>query len=558
MSTTTNPVSDRHPSNASPFIRFSIDITSVPPDLREHPQWVAWRHAKRSGKDSKVPYCAATGQKAASNDPVTWGPFEEAVAFATDGGHFDGLGFVLTPDDSFAVIDLDHCIDEEGTVAPWAQEIISSLQSYTEVSPSGDGVHIWVRGTLPPGGRKRANVELYDQGRYMTVTGQHLDGSPLTIENRQPELDTLQKTVFATATGGAGESETTAEPDEPEVPDPDPEPVSDADDDELIQKASAATKGDAFRALWAGRWRDRYKSQSEADLALCRHLAFWAAKDPVRIDRLFRRSGLCSKKWEEREDYRSSTISKAIKSTRDVYTPPPADGVPGAFSVSDAGVFYVPADRAKSRIFVCSRFDILAMSRDDIGEDWSRLISVRDADDVEHKRLIAMRLLADAGVECRRILLSLGVLIGPTRMSHELLSRYLQETTPPLRVRSVTRSGWYSNMFILPDNTVIGAPQDGTQVFFQPAHGEAEHHFAVMGTLAEWQRNVARPCIGNTRLVFPVSCPFGAIMLRPLGEEGGGFHLCGPSSLGKTTAQILAGSVCGTAAGTLQPYAGET
>jgi primase-polymerase (primpol)-like protein len=87
------------------------------------------------------------------------------------------VGFVVTATHPFAGVDLDHCRDPEtGKVALWAADIIRRLDSYTEVTPSGAGVRIWVRATLPPGGRKKGRIELYDRDRYFTITGAHVPG----------------------------------------------------------------------------------------------------------------------------------------------------------------------------------------------------------------------------------------------------------------------------------------------------------------------------------------------------------------------------------------------
>lgn len=100
-----------------------------------------------------------------------------------------GIGFCLTPDDSFAGIDLDNCIFPDSTLEPWEHKIATTLQSYTEISPNGTGVHIFVRGTLPSGARRKGNIELYDQARFLTVTGHVLEGFLTTVEARQAELE---------------------------------------------------------------------------------------------------------------------------------------------------------------------------------------------------------------------------------------------------------------------------------------------------------------------------------------------------------------------------------
>src|SRR5262249_12807687 len=104
----------------------------------------------------------------------------------------EGIGFVFTEDDPYAGIDLDDCRNPEtGVIAPWARRIIAVLSSYTEISPSGTGVHIYVQGRLPGQGRNLKPVEIYDRRHYFTVTGQHIPGTSTTIEEQQDVLDLL-------------------------------------------------------------------------------------------------------------------------------------------------------------------------------------------------------------------------------------------------------------------------------------------------------------------------------------------------------------------------------
>jgi len=279
---------------------------AVPPEIAPLRQWVAWRWEERSGKPTKPPYNARTGDYADSTDPLTWSSLDEAL---DAGEHYDGIGFVLTDGDPYAGIDLDKCRDAQtGVVESWAREIVEALNSYTEVTPSGTGLRVFVRGVLPPGGRKRGHIELYDRARYLTVTGQHVAGMPRAIEDRTDALRALHAKIFppmATASPMAGEVT----------------PV-DVDDEDLIQRAETARNGDRFFRLWRGEILGA--SHSEADLALCNHLAFWTGRDASRMDRLFRRSGLMRPKWDERhgaQTYGAMTIAKAIASCGETYTP---------------------------------------------------------------------------------------------------------------------------------------------------------------------------------------------------------------------------------------------
>src|SRR4028118_755336 len=162
-------------------------------DLR---QWLCWRSEKREGKPTKIPYSPLTGQRASSTASETWAGYQEAVKACKEQG-YDGIGFVFTSEDDLCGVDLDDCLDPDtGEIEDWAQEIIEELDSYTEVSPSGTGVHVLVRGTLPAGRNRKGRFEAYDRGRYFTVTGRHLAGTPTSIEARQEQLEGVTRRVL--------------------------------------------------------------------------------------------------------------------------------------------------------------------------------------------------------------------------------------------------------------------------------------------------------------------------------------------------------------------------
>jgi putative DNA primase/helicase len=282
------------------------EFGKVPVDLRTYRQWVTWRLQKRNGEPTKVPYNARTGVTASVTDATTWTTFAEATAAA---GQYDGVGFVLTKNDPFVGIDLDHCRDAEtGVIESWAEEIIAQIGSYAEASPSGRGVRMFARATLPAGGRKRGNIEIYASARFLTVTGRPLKGTPTTIEERTAELAKFHVRVFGLATA--------------------PEPSQDqrvgqvdVDDHDLLARALKSCDGDTFRRLWEGDLSVTDSDHSAADLALCNRLAFWTGRDAERIDRLFRQSRLFRSKWDRRHfadgrTYGEATIAKAIADWR--------------------------------------------------------------------------------------------------------------------------------------------------------------------------------------------------------------------------------------------------
>jgi hypothetical protein len=280
-----------------------MSLDRIPSELKALSRFVAWREETRDGKPTKIPVDAKTGHNAAVDRPETWANFGAALAAVNRNGN-RGIGFVLTEADPYTVIDLDKCRDPDtGTIEPWAWKIIRQLNSFTEISPSGRGLHIWAKGKLPPGGRRKGHIEAYSDKRYLTLTGAHLEKTPGTIEARQKELEALHHEVFGRPKEQARPQDTGG-------------PALDLADSELLGKAKQDPK---FARLFAGDWSE-YPSQSEADQALCNKLAFWGQKDPQRMDRLFRQSGLMRGKWE-RPDYRERTINKALESTTEVYTP---------------------------------------------------------------------------------------------------------------------------------------------------------------------------------------------------------------------------------------------
>lgn len=289
----------------------------IPEELKARRQWVVWYKEERKGKSTKVLYNPYTGKRASSTDPATWAPFSDAVqAFTSEGSQWNGIGYVFAPDDPYTGIDLDE-------ITPWGNAWVEQLASYTERSQSGRGLHVIVRAKLPPGRRRKGKAEMYDGGRFFVMTGDHVDGTPLTIEDRQAEVDALHAELFEAAPQpvpvAAGQR---------------PEPVAlTLDDEAVIEKASRAKNGDAFRDLFTG--KHGYSSPSEADAAFLRMLRFYCAGDEAQMDRIFRRSGLYRDKWE-REDYREKTFALS-RDQAEFYTGRREDAPPAALTIGGDG-----------------------------------------------------------------------------------------------------------------------------------------------------------------------------------------------------------------------------
>jgi hypothetical protein len=259
---------------------------NVPEELIERNQWVCWRAEWRDERWTKLPLNPRTGTNALSTKPETWGAFHEALDGMRRHG-CDGVGFVFTAPDPFTCVDLDT-LDAE------ALAIVAELDSYTEMSPSGRGAHVILEGAKPAGGCRRGTVEMYDTGRFLTITGHWVERTPPTIRERQPALEAVHARIF---------------PPRPAAPPRPVQGVSHDDDVTVLRKMFGCRNGAEIRRLWNGDW-GAYPSQSEGDAALCAHLRYWCDGDVAQVERLFPQSGLYRAKWE-RADYRRQTFQTA-------------------------------------------------------------------------------------------------------------------------------------------------------------------------------------------------------------------------------------------------------
>lgn len=284
---------------------------NIPQELKNLRQWVCWQAAPVPGKPDKIkkmPVNPLTGGAAQSNNPDTWADFQAAAAAAS---RFSGIGFMFA--NGYFGVDIDGI---DGDIEAFKQgdpqnivgEFLHSLASYGEYSVSGRGLHIICKGKLPPGGRRKGNVEMYEKGRFFVMTGNQ--AGPYAQLN---DCTQLIKPLHEKYIGGG------------RAPLPQREPAAlSLSDSELLDKIRGSKQGKVFSGLYAGDWEPYYPSQSEADLRLCSLLAFWTGRDEERMDRLFRSSGLMREKWDRKQSgstYGRLTVAKAAAACAGVYEP---------------------------------------------------------------------------------------------------------------------------------------------------------------------------------------------------------------------------------------------
>ena len=297
------------------------NVNGIPKYMREHARFCFWKLEMKEERLTKVPYNPNSPKSGAqTNNPETFGTLAQAMeAYQQNGG--DGIG--VLNDQGLWGIDIDHCIDENGQFSEMAQDIIRTMNSPTEYSPRGGGVHIYFMAANVKYSkdryyinRQKIGLEVYPSGaspKYLTVTGRHVEGTPVDISgDRSAEvIEILERYMVR---------------DQPKQSPNEDGGTSCLEDDELLEKAFASNDGVLFRKLWNDEPIEKYSSHSEKDAALCMLLAFWSNKDAGQMDRLFRQSKLMRPKWDRPTGagtYGSNLIRDCIACCKETYSPPP-------------------------------------------------------------------------------------------------------------------------------------------------------------------------------------------------------------------------------------------
>lgn len=297
-------------------------------EIKTLPQWVcyslAWDAVR--GKSRKIPLNPHNGKPAEANNPDSWASYDEAVNYAMlkglIAGNSGGVGFEF--DTGYAGIDLDDCFDDAGHLTDWASEIVAIMSSYTEISPSGKGLHILFshnesQETLQEMlgakfGTRRGQVELYYGRHFFTVT-ERIFGDPKPIAERTNEA----RQVFAKYLAKPKPEQRTERPEY--TPHATPQTIT---TNQLWEIMFHSANGARIQRLFNGDCSEFGNDHSRADQALCNHLAFFCANDYQRIDEMFRNSGLMRPKWDEihgDQTYGAMTIASAISGTSTAYDP---------------------------------------------------------------------------------------------------------------------------------------------------------------------------------------------------------------------------------------------
>lgn len=325
MNQKTNNGTDNSISNCiDKKTRTTIKPECIPLDLKNRSQWILFKFAMVDGKLKKYPFTVLNRMKGWKLDE-NQSNFEIAYRTFNNNSDYAGIGFVVTKNDPLTCIDFDHVYNP--TTEEWNQqalEEVKKLNSYTEFSPSGTGVHVFVKGnTTKPGTRREQSDgtgrEMYSDLHYMTVTGNHVPGTPLEINEAQEAINELYEKWFPEKLGVSTKRKAPVNnfkrcdipqsvTNNPNSPLKGLHPTK----DEVIELCKEAPSGfgEKFNKVFNGDI-SKYESKSEADMALAGMIAFHTSDYGI-IKEIIQESALWDNKWE-RDDYCQRTIMTAIR-----------------------------------------------------------------------------------------------------------------------------------------------------------------------------------------------------------------------------------------------------
>lgn len=509
----------------------------IPKELREQDFWCVWKREIRGGKPTKIPYNPKTGERAESDNPDTFGPFDFAdECYLTE--DYNGVGIRLS--NGYSAVDIDHCC-ENGVISDFAMSIVNALKSYTEFSPSKTGIRIIFKADNLVYDKEKYylknphnGVEIYVCGvtnRFVTITGNTVYDYPVRdVSNELPAV--LDAHMVRPVKQRSAEAYST--------------PSVTLTDEQIIAKASNNPK---FYALFNGDMSEYNNDHSSADLALCNYLAFWTGRDERQMDMLFRQSRLYREKWE-RADYRQETIRKAVTDCKDVYNPSNATqtvfdrlGAKDLFTlpwnVSNDGVTIEEVVNKKTgeveTVLVTSTpiLPVRVMVNADTGvhkielsfrKHNTRRTTIQDREVIASKNKIVS--LANVGVDVT------------TATAGKLVDylNYLQQKNIIPEVTSISHLGWVDNRFL---------PYDDGVVF----DGEASDHklfnsIKSHGSESVWTEYMLK-LRQNKALRMTMAASFASPLIEKCGALPFVFHLWGTTGGGKTVALKVAMSIWG-------------
>lgn len=528
-----------------------VNTENVPTEMAHLEQWVLWKaELNEKNEFDKIPY-QLIGLKASSVNPSSWSNFEKSVEKLNE---YDGVGFVLTKNDDYIVLDLDDIHIDSQTYEPLtdiAKEVME--KTWWEVSPSGTGIHAYFKGTLPDEVKRKnksEHLELYSHSRFMTYTGAN-DGIIREISSDQSYIDSLVERYFKreVITNDFINYDIT--------------PVN-LDDNEVIQLMARSKDADKLSKLMGGGWQELFESQSEADLSLLNALAFYTQKNGVQMDRIFRSSDLMREKWDElrgAKTYGQMSIEKAIADCKNVYDPKYKSAnsdfdiilneeenrkIPDNYKIGENSWLYKMVEKGRGDdkqivpILITSTPPFISKCFKDI----ESLIVSYEMSYIKSNEVTKFPVQALDIADAKNIinLASKGLDVDSNNRSElvQFISMYMRLNNLPTN-KTVSRLGHVKGHFIHP---LIN--NDVELILYEEGYKRLANAFKTRGTLKNYSDTVFNEVRNSPMAMMFVYASLGSILLHDFNVEPFIVDMASKTSTGKTTALKVASSVWGT------------
>lgn len=524
----------------------------LPKTLTDNALFCCWRREERNGQPTKIPYDPKTGERAKANDPTTFSDYAEAEWKARAMG-YSGVGIYIGK--GFSAIDIDHCFDD-GALTALAADIIGIMDSYTETSPSGNGIRILFRSDLQYDKEKYSiknpsnGLEVYVEGatnRFVTVTGNSMPGTPEDIHERTEQLKLVLDKYMLRPIKTRAKTRPAAQK------------RYELTDDQIIEKAC---REERFEALFLHGDMTYYNNdQSSADLALCNKLAFWCGCDKGQMDRIFRRSKLMRDKWDskrERSTYGDITLQRAIDDCDAVYEATAYDRNvfdqldvprlrtdPWELTMSGVSRREPVGHKGDFKTIVASTTPVvpaMLLENLDTGTHKTELHFI-GVDGKQHSLIVDNETISNRNKIISLANSGISVTSSTAVAFIDYLSAVRSMNIDALPFcKSVSRLGWVGNKFVPYDTDVKFDGEETQRKLFRCIHSN--------GSLDEWTSYVIA-LRENIAVRLTMAASFASPLIQRCGALPFVLHLWGKTGGGKTVALKVAMSVWG------QPVLGE-
>ncbi|WP_319020776.1 phage NrS-1 polymerase family protein [Staphylococcus equorum] len=524
-----------------------VNALEIPEEIKALPQWVLWRAEWDSKQQQykKVPY-SYDGNYAKSTTSDTWTIFSAINTIYEQNNKYDGIGFVLSENDDYVVLDIDNAIDENGQINSDLALDMTEI-TYCEKSPSGTGLHCFFKGVLPDDRKKKRSdldIELYNVGRFMTVTGELIGQSEICDE--QTVLDNLVERYFKVE-----KLQNTITYD--------PNHKSNLSDEEVLNIMLKSKSKDKISDLLKGHFEKHFDSSSEAVQSLLHYLAFYTGKDKQQMERIFTDYNNLTDKWDSK---RGSTtwgkleLDKAISNQNEVYKKSSnnfeivlnEEKIPDGYQLGDNSWLYMLVEKGRGdnkqvvpKLLTSTPPFITHKFRDiESGEFYYQLSFSQN--NIPYNMKVTAREIADAQHIIGLASKGFDVTTSNRAPLVDYLAMFMRINNKPI-IQVATRLGYINNKFVSPYEN----EQDDGVKLLNLDHGKQKiiDAFHTKGNIDNYINGLFKHIKDKPMVLMMFYGALGSILVKDFGTDSIIVEQSMRTSKGKTFTERICASVWG-------------